>query len=202
MTARKLALFAAGPVLGLWLAASALGQSRLGTPRPDAPPYKVPDFAAITKESPTQPAELREVIEHYVNDERTLLGRGGFSFGRGGAGGGAGAALPYSEQENSRMRKFYTSWTEGLQKLNFDALNQNGKVDYILLKELINYQLRQLDIEKQRFTEMEPLIPFAEKIIALYEEHQKAVPFDPKDAAARLTALNGEIQTLQTELKR
>src|SRR5262249_45964794 len=75
-------------------------------------------------------SELRDLIERY-SDDRASLRRT--------------YTLAFSEMGRTRMRQFYTSWLERIGKLNFDAMSQDGRIDYILLKNQFDYELRQLD---------------------------------------------------------
>lgn len=70
-----------------------------------------------------------------------------------------------SEEYFSRMDRFYTSWLAKLKALQFDKLNVNERVDYILLKRDINADER---TSKENYTEFKNTsytIPFAQPIL-------------------------------------
>ena len=58
-------------------------------------------------------------------------------------------------------------WLHRLEKLDFDRLTQDGKVDYLLFKNYLTHQLRQLDLRSKERDLAAPLVPFAQKILDL-----------------------------------
>ena len=88
---------------------------------------------ALASESNTAESEMRPIIEYYVVDRGSLL-----------------RSFPVSSSpaRRERFRKFYGDALERIQKLNFDSMSQEGKVDYLLFKNHLEYELRQLDIEE------------------------------------------------------
>src|SRR3954463_2273176 len=90
-------------------------------------------------------SEMRPIIEYYVADRGSLL-RSFF--------------VNNSPARRERFRKFYQDALDHLQKMNFDAMSQEGKVDYVLFRTDLEHELRQSDIEKKQQAEIEPLIPF------------------------------------------
>ena len=90
-------------------------------------------------------SEMRPIIEYYIAD-RGSLQRSFF--------------VNNSEARRERFRKFYADALERIQKLHFDSMSQEGKVDYILFRSHLEHELRQLDIEAKQMTEIAPLIPF------------------------------------------
>src|ERR1051326_726795 len=92
------------------------------------------------------PSEMRALIEYYIAD-RGSLQRSFF--------------VNNSPARRERFRKFYSDALERIQKLNFDGMSQEGKVDYILFRSHLEHELRLLDIEAKQQAEIEPLLPFA-----------------------------------------
>ncbi len=58
----------------------------------------------------------------------------------------------------------YGEYVSGLEKLNFDSLNHDEQVDYILFANHLRRETRELDREKAQFEEMSSLLPFAQTI--------------------------------------
>src|ERR1051325_11874461 len=99
-------------------------------------------------------SEMRPIIEYYIAD-RGSLQRSFF--------------VNNSPARRERFRKFYQDALDRIQKLNFDAMSEAGKVDYILFRNHLEHELRQLDIEEKQQAEIAPLIPFAKTIVDLEE---------------------------------
>jgi uncharacterized protein (DUF885 family) len=154
----------------------ALGQKPTGEPDPAV--EKIPV------------SELRDLIERY-SDDRASLRRT--------------YTLAFSEMGRTRTKQFYTSWRERIGKLNFDSMSQDGRIDYILLKNQVDYELRQLDIQAKSQAEIAPLVPFAQTIVGLDEARRRMETIDPAKAAAMVTSLTKRIEdarrTLELDLK-
>jgi uncharacterized protein (DUF885 family) len=94
-----------------------------------------------------------------------------------------------------RMRRFYSEWQDRLAHIDFNALPQDGKVDYVLFRNYLAHELRRIDFDAKSLAETAAYIPFAKSIVELEEARQKTAPMKAQDAAAKLTELTAEIQT-------
>jgi uncharacterized protein (DUF885 family) len=130
------------------------------------------------KELKTPESEMRAVIERY-NVDRGSLTRSYPVF--------------FSPARQARFKQFYSDWLASLDKLDFDAMSQDGKVDYLLMKNHLEYELRQLEILTRQLAEIEPLIPFAKSITELEEARRRMEPIDSAKAAALLTDLRKQV---------
>jgi uncharacterized protein (DUF885 family) len=99
----------------------------------------------------------------------------------------------YSTTRRERFKRFYSDWLATLQKLDFDSMSQDGKIDYLLFKNHLEYELRQLDIQAQQLSEIEPLLPFARTIADLEEARRRMEPIDSAKVAALLTSLKKQV---------
>ncbi len=119
-------------------------------------------------------SEMRSSIERYSVDRGSLA---------------RSYPVAVSRTRRERFKKFYGDWWRSLQSLNFDSMSQDGKIDYMLFKNHLEYELRQLDIQSKQIGEIEPLLPFAAKIIELEETRRRMEPIDSAKIAATLTEL-------------
>ena len=87
-----------------------------------------------------------------------------------------------SRSRRERFKKFYEEWLASLQSLNFDSMSQDGKIDYILFRNHLEYELRQLDIQSRQISEIEPLVPFGAKIIELEEARRRMEPINSAES--------------------
>jgi uncharacterized protein (DUF885 family) len=134
---------------------------------------------AQTGTAKTTTSEMRTTIERYAVDRGTLTR----SFP---------ASLSGSRRE--RFKRFYGDWLASLQSVNFDSMSQDGKIDYLLFRNHLEYELRQLDIQSRQVDEIEPLLPFAAKIIELEETRRRMEPIDSPKVAATLTGLRKQVE--------
>jgi uncharacterized protein (DUF885 family) len=121
---------------------------------------------------------MRPLIERYTVDRGSLT---------------RSYPVSMSPARAARFRLFYSDWLAQLQKLNFDSMSQEGKVDYLLLKNHLEYETRQLDIQTKQQAEIQPLVPFATSIIGLEESRRRMEPIDSAKTAALLTTLKKQI---------
>jgi hypothetical protein len=121
------------------------------------------------------PSEMRALVERYDAD-RTLLQRSD--------------RTPLSPAALDRMQKFYSGWQSELEKADFEAMHQDGKIDFILLKNSLRHELRRIDLRRKEMAETAPLLPFATTIVSLAEALRHMENMDAAKAAATLDGLN------------
>ena len=80
-----------------------------------------------------------------------------------------------------------------LAAMNFDALSEEDKIDYLLLQNLVAANLHQLAMQKKQVEEMQPLLPFAKTIEYLMESKRLMQRPDAEKDAAALTELVKQI---------
>ncbi|MEN3329309.1 MAG: hypothetical protein V7638_4116 [Acidobacteriota bacterium] len=132
-----------------------------------------------TKTTATAPfSEMRSAIERYTLDRGSLART---------------YLVQYSRTRSDRFKKLYEEWLASLKSLDFDSMTQDGKIDYILFKNHLEYEVRQLDIQSRQFSEIEPLVPFAAKIVDLEETRRRMEPIDSAKLAATLNDLRKQV---------
>jgi len=124
---------------------------------------------------------LEAAIERYASDREVLLRR---------------YDAPWSAERRERLRDFHTTWQQGLAGVDFDKLGRAARIDYLLLKNKLSYELRQLEIEAARFDEIAQVVPFAGKILELHESRRRRETLDPAGAAVLLTKLTTEVKEI------
>jgi len=122
--------------------------------------------------------EMRSAIERYTVDRGSLT---------------RSYPVAVSRARRERFKKFYSDWLASLQSLDFDSMSQDGKIDYLLFKNHLEYELRQLDIQSRQINEIEPLLPFAATIIELEEARRRMDPINAAKVAATLTDLRKQV---------
>ena len=126
----------------------------------------------------TRASEMRASIERYTLDRGSLQ---------------RSYPVATSPARRDRFRKFYNDLLASLLKIDFDSMSQNGKIDYILFKNHLEYELRQLDIQAKQLEEIQPLVPFAKTIVDLEETRRRMEPMDSAKVAATLTSLRKQV---------
>src|SRR5688500_6252671 len=94
---------------------------------------------------------------------------------------------------HERLREFYTQWLGLLSRTSFESLSQDGKIDYLLLKNYLEHELRDLEIIAKRREEIGPVVPFAAAIVELEESRRRMDPLDSPKAAESLAKLKKQV---------
>ena len=98
-----------------------------------------------------------------------------------------------SPRRDERLRDFTKQWLDQLGQARLRPADQDGKVDYLLLKNHLAHELRQLDIRGQGAAESAPLVPFARTILELDAARRELKPMDWSKVAGDLTSLTKQI---------
>jgi uncharacterized protein (DUF885 family) len=126
----------------------------------------------------TPVSEMRAPIERYTADRGSLT---------------RSYPVAISPARRERFKRFYEEWLASLKALDFDSMSEDGKIDYLLFKNHLEYELRQLDIQTQQLAEIQPLLPFAGTIIDLEEARRRMERIDSAKIAATLTDLKKQV---------
>src|SRR5688572_11717431 len=68
--------------------------------------------------------------------------------------------LSWSPVRFDRMEKLAKEWTTRLENVDFDQLDQPGRIDYLLLRNKLAAELARMSLDRRRLAEMEELLPF------------------------------------------
>src|SRR5262249_42078959 len=131
-------------------------------------------------------SELRPIIELYAVNRGSLQ---------------RSYQVSISTARRDRFRKFYLDELAGLQRLDFDSLSQEGKVDYVLFRNHLEHELRQLDIEEKQLREVQPLVPFSQTIIDLEETRRRMESMDSARTASLLNNLKKQIDDARQRIE-
>ena len=123
-------------------------------------------------------SEMRPPIESFAADRASL---------------NRAYSVSLSLSRQNRFQQFFSDWETRLGQSNFESMSQDGKVDYILLRNRLDHDLRQLQLDTKAQAEAAPYVPFGSTILTLEEKRRKLEPVNPQQAAATLTALAKQV---------
>lgn len=109
--------------------------------------------------------------------------------------------LRESQEFYKRFSTFYENWREKIKAIDFDALDQEGKVDYILLKNLVNKEDYQLQLDYDDFKEVTLVSDFADEIYQFIQERRRGKRPDAEALAKTFTTATTSIQAKMEALK-
>lgn len=88
-----------------------------------------------------------------------------------------------------------------LQGIDFNALDQDGRVDYLLMRNDLRSRQTGIRLERERLSEISAAIPFASRIIAMEEARARMSPVNAKDLAAELTEIEKSARTTLDDIR-
>jgi uncharacterized protein (DUF885 family) len=130
-------------------------------------------------------SDLRVAVERYLADKAAIERR---------------YPVAYSPARLARLRTLQQDWQRRLREADFDALNREGKIDYLLLRDRLAFDLSLVALDERRWSEMAALLPFADSIRLLQETRFNRQRAEPRATAARLDAIARDADTLARQL--
>ncbi len=134
--------------------------------------------AADFNDLDTSNSEIRPFIERITADRGNILRY---------------YSVPNAPERRNRLRTFYSAAKTTLGTYDFDKLGQDGKIDYILVRNEINHELLRIDREEKELAENAVWLPFSAAIASLEESRRKMEAVAPRKSAEALTDLNKRI---------
>jgi uncharacterized protein (DUF885 family) len=146
------------------------------------PSAYVPDLGRLVAAT----SELRDVVARFDLDRQALQ---------------RFHTVPGSDERRARLRAFQQAWLAALPAIDFDTLSREGKVDYILLRNHLEYSLKLLDREERRERDTSPLLPFEEDIARLQEDRQKLRFVTAEEAVSALSVIAERLQGVRAAVE-
>jgi hypothetical protein len=168
------------------LALAGLLLIQLQTPQPAGAqqPATAPGGGVAAFEDP-EPSDLRRVVERFQQDRGVLTRR--HSLG--------------SARQRERMAGFLAEWGELLDAMDYDGLNVEGKIDWVLLRDRVRYEKGRIGVEAELARELDALLPFAEGVVALHESRRDLLPVNPREAAETVHRLTTEMEAARDRIR-
>jgi uncharacterized protein (DUF885 family) len=102
--------------------------------------------------------------------------------------------ITFSKTRIRRLEKYFRDKSVELAAVQFDHLDPEDQIDYVLLEKYLNRQLEGLEEFETSLKGLESIIePFASKLIGLVERRQKVVPTTGRYAAEALSAASEDV---------
>ncbi|MDQ3131441.1 MAG: DUF885 domain-containing protein, partial [Acidobacteriota bacterium] len=132
------------------------------------------------------PSRLRGVIEKFSEDYGSL---------------NRFYTAPTSNNRAARLDEFYDERLAFLNKQNFDALNSDEKIDYLLFANFLRHEKSELERNKKQLDEISALLPFARTISELEDTRRRLETIDSAKTAALLNDLGKQIAAAQKSIE-
>ncbi len=132
-------------------------------------------------------SEMRDYIAQYQADVSSLTRKYG---------------VKESNEFYERFDRFYNDWMKKMTSIPFENMSQDGKVDYVLLRNAIEKDIHELQWNKSEYDQIQSAIPFANKIMSLVHERRNGVPLDGEQTAKVFNDIRKDLQATQKEIEK
>ncbi|MBM3891038.1 MAG: hypothetical protein FJ388_18145, partial [Verrucomicrobia bacterium] len=102
--------------------------------------------------------------------------------------------LPWSEAQFDRVERLCKDWQQRLTKINFDALDRPGRLDYVLLQNEFTEKLDQLAIQRRRMREMNELLPFRRAVQELEQTRWRMEAVNGQASASKIAGVPDQLK--------
>ena len=138
----------------------------------------------------TQPIDnsvspIRGLIERYQMDRGSLL---------------RVFTISTSSNREARLRSLIDSYLKNLDSVDFNSLDRDGQIDFLLLRNELRFQRTQLVNNRKKREEVAYLLPFAESITTLEEGRRQLHDQGGRDSAKMLATIPEMIDRIQRDL--
>jgi uncharacterized protein (DUF885 family) len=172
-------------VFALEILARAWGQDAGGLPAASSLGVGFSPPGALSLDASSEP--MRAAIERYSADRRSLE---------------RFYTVRFSPHRRERLLRFDAEWREALEGLDFGALERDGQVDAVLLRNALEREQRALAREAARVDDMKRLVPFGEELSKILDARQRLDPIEPPAIAERLVQLTKQVSVVQAEIEK
>ena len=100
----------------------------------------------------------------------------------------------------ARMRELFKEYLSTLEKHNFESLEHHEQVDYVLFRNYLDHEMKELGRYEEQLAEMGELISFARTISDLEDARRRLETIDPAATAAALDNLARQIGEMPKSL--
>jgi uncharacterized protein (DUF885 family) len=107
-----------------------------------------------------------------------------------------------SDERRDRLRTMAQDWQARLAARDWDALGQDGRIDFLLLRAHLDGQLSQLDLDRARGEAIEQLLSFRRAVLGLEEARRRMDDIDPEHAATELAGIPAAIKKIRERLEK
>jgi len=132
-------------------------------------------------------AELRTWIRQFEADEKTFAHR---------------FRTPLDEAAHQRQLDVRRDWKFRLEHLDFDALDRDNQIDYLLLRTEVDYRINKQVSDWTRDQRASALMPYSAELVEFCRTREDVRPIAPDSVASLLDRLANSAEKVARELQR
>lgn len=113
----------------------------------------------------------------------------------------AAFSVPWSEGSMDREEALLKDWQARLQAMDYEALGVTERIDWHLMRNLLESEMESAKLDRARLVEMEPLLAFRKPVQALLAKQAARQDIDPEAAASALAKAAEDLKALRKKLE-
>lgn len=110
-------------------------------------------------------------------------------------------SIDLSSGHEGRFRRLYDENLAALEEVDFSKLAQNSRIDWLLFRNHLQFELRELEYRSIKTEEISRLVPFAGAIIGLEENRRLLMPQEPRGSAALVADISSQIKAARERVE-
>ena len=110
--------------------------------------------------------------------------------------------LQWSEERFDRLDRLYTEWQEKVKELDFDALDQQGRIDYLMLRDKLTSEHADLRLDREWLAQMKELLPFRRPLLDLEIARRRMTLVNSPAAAEIIGGIADQVKKLKARVKK
>lgn len=142
---------------------------------------------AVAPPTPALPSPLEPLMRAYAADQADVA---------------TYYDLPGAPLRFERLGTLYSNGLARLELVDFEALPQSAKVDFLLMKNDLEGSLEALALDQKRWAEMAPLLSFRDILYALEQARWKGAPVNGQAMASQVSALSRTVRQLKEQVEK
>jgi len=143
------------------------------------------DYVADLSATPATASELRDLVDRFSQDRQAIQ---------------RFYTIQGSTTRRERLWTFYDAWLAKLPAIRFDNLSLEGKVDYVLLRNRIEYERALLGREERVRRETGELVPFYDDVAGMQEERQRLAFVDADAAVSDIRRVAAKVDAVRARV--
>lgn len=110
--------------------------------------------------------------------------------------------ISISPQRADRLKRLYREKLISLEAIDFNALDAQARIDWVLLKNHLEFEIRELTHAERKAAEIDDLLPFSGAIISLEENRRLLHRQEPRASADVVSAIPGLISDAKATIEK
>lgn len=110
------------------------------------------------------------------------------------------SGLNPSPMKLDRTETNLVDWQKQLELVDFEKLDQEGKIDYLLLKTKLKFERQVIERDRKKLREIEAYLPFRDAVQELERRRYLKQPIKLEEAAAQLAAIPEQVKKVREKI--